>query len=86
MKRKVELILFNHSQAAKYLGVDRNYINTLIEHGELTEIQLPFRSTMKGRRIPKKVLDEFIDRSMKQVTEYREGIDHLLAKYGIVNK
>ncbi|MCB0746114.1 MAG: excisionase family DNA-binding protein [Ignavibacteriae bacterium] len=83
MKRKVELTLFNRTQAAKYLGVDRSYINTLVENGELSEIQLPFRSTIKGRRIPKKLLDDFIDRGINLDVVPNEGIKHLLDKYGI---
>ena len=63
-KPKVELSLFNRTEAAHYLGVDRGYINLLIEQGELIEIQLPFQTTFKGRRIPKKICDEFIDRNL----------------------
>lgn len=84
MKQKVELNLFNRTEAASYLGVDRSYINLLIEQGEISEIQLPFRSNFKGRRIPKKSLDHFIDRGMGFAVEEKEGIEHLLRKYSII--
>ena len=85
MKPKVELNLFNRTEASAYLGVDRGYLNFLIEQGEITEIQLPFRSSFKGRRIPKKSIDEFIDRGMSFGIEQKEGINHLLKKYNIIS-
>ena len=85
MKPKVELNLFNRTEAAAYLGVDRAYLNLLIDQGEVSEIQLPFRSNFKGRRIPKKSLDSFIDRGLGSFVEQKEGIEHLLKKYSITN-
>lgn len=83
MKSKVELHLFNRTEAAAYLGVDRSYLNLLVEQGEIAEMQLPFRSSFKGRRIPKKSLDSFIDRGIGYGIEEKEGIKHLLRKYNI---
>jgi len=85
MKPKVELNLFNRTEAASYLEVDRSYINLLIDQGEILEIQLPFRSNFKGRRIPKKSLDHFIDRGMGFMVEQKNGIEHLLRKYSIID-
>jgi excisionase family DNA binding protein len=84
MKPKIELNLFNRTEASAYLGVDRSYLNFLIEQGEIAEIQLPFRSSFKGRRIPKKSIDEFIDRGMSLRIEQKEGITHILKKYDII--
>jgi excisionase family DNA binding protein len=84
MKPQIELHLFNRTEAAAYLGVDRSYLNFLIEQGEIAEIQLPFRSSFKGRRIPKKSIDSFIDRGIGSYVEEKEGIDHLLRKYNII--
>jgi archaellum biogenesis protein FlaJ (TadC family) len=81
MKPKVELNLFNYTEAATYLGVDRKYINFLIESGDLVDIQLPNRSSFKGRRIPRKVLDDFIDRMLEMKTKGDQGIEHLIQKY-----
>jgi hypothetical protein len=85
MKPKVELILFNYTEAATYLGVDRKYINFLIETGDLLDVQLPNRSSHKGRRIPRKVLDEFIDRLLEMKTKGDQGIEHLIQKYVMNN-
>jgi hypothetical protein len=78
MSRKIEPVLYNRTQASQYLGVDRGYLNFLIEKGEVIEIRLPLLSELKGRRIPKKSLDEFIERKM-----YRNinGSDTLPAEY-----
>jgi hypothetical protein len=83
MKPKVELYLYNYTEAATYLGVDRKYINFLLDIGELIEIQLPNRSSFKGRRIPRKVLDEFVDRMLEMKTKDDQGIEHLIQKYVI---
>jgi len=69
-KPKVELSLFNRTEAAHYLGVDRGYVNLLIEQGELLEIQLPFQTSPKGRRIPKKIIDDFIERKLSITLTY----------------
>ena len=69
-KSKVELSLFNRTEAAHYLGVDRGYVNLLIEQGELLEIQLPFQTSLKGRRIPKRIIDDFIERKLSITITY----------------
>ena len=69
-KPKVELSLFNRTEAAHYLGVDRGYVNLLIEQGELLEILLPFQTSLKGRRIPKKIIDDFIERKLSITLTY----------------
>ena len=88
-KSKVELSLFNRTEASSYLGVDRGYINFLIEQGEILEIQLPYQTSFKGRRIPKKILDEFIERKLSlnsyfnidSSTTIPNGETELLSKY-----
>ena len=79
MSKKIESVLFNRTQASQYLGVDRGYLNFLIEKGEIVEIRLPMMSELKGRRIPKKSIDEFIDRKIYYQINSPEGIEHLLA-------
>ncbi len=80
-KPKVELSLFNRTEAALYLGVNRAYINMLIAQGELTEILLPYQSVFMGRRIPKKVIDEFIDRKLSINISFPANENQLLKKY-----
>lgn len=85
-KPKVELSLFNRSEAAKYLGVDRGYINLLIEQGEIQEIQLPYQTTFKGRRIPKSNLDEFIERNLSSNISTSTLLQKYLLKNGRKNE
>lgn len=80
-KPKVELSLFNRTEAAHYLGVNRGYVNLLIEQGELMEILLPFQTSFKGRRIPKKTIDEFIERKLSTSITFSPSDNQLLKKY-----
>ncbi len=80
-KPKVELSLFNRTEATHYLGVNRGYVNLLIEQGELMEILLPFQTSFKGRRIPKKTIDEFIERKLSTPITFSPSDNQLLKKY-----